>query len=78
MVTRCEVCGSEASKTFEVVADGKRHVFDTVECALGVLAPRCEHCRSHILGHGVESDGKMYCCAHCAHAGRSDDRIFIG
>jgi DNA-directed RNA polymerase subunit RPC12/RpoP len=32
-----------------------------------VLAPRCDHCGGKILGHGVESDGTIYCCAHCAH-----------
>jgi len=24
------------------------------------------HCGCRILGHGVEANGKMYCCAHCA------------
>jgi hypothetical protein len=31
-----------------------------------MLAPRCEHCETRIIGHGIEADGIMYCCAHCA------------
>jgi hypothetical protein len=35
-----------------------------------MLAPTCEHCGCRIIGHGVEADGRMFCCAHCAeHAG---------
>jgi hypothetical protein len=25
------------------------------------------HCGCRIIGHGVEDDGKFFCCAHCAH-----------
>ncbi len=30
------------------------------------MAPICEHCRVQIVGHGVEVDGRWFCCAHCA------------
>jgi hypothetical protein len=30
------------------------------------LAPRCEHCGCMIIGHGLEADDKIFCCAHCA------------
>jgi DNA-directed RNA polymerase subunit RPC12/RpoP len=30
------------------------------------LAPRCERCNCRIVGHGVEVEGRFYCCAHCA------------
>jgi len=63
----CEVCGNEYAMTFEVVAAGARHVFDSFECAIQALAPRCEHCGCRVIGHGVEERGKFYCCAHCAH-----------
>jgi len=26
----------------------------------------CEHCQCHVLGHGVEVEGHILCCAHCA------------
>jgi len=64
----CEVCGNEYDKAFQVVLEGgATHVFDSFECAIQALAPRCESCGVRVVGHGVESDGHMYCCAHCAH-----------
>ena len=30
------------------------------------LATVCEHCQVRIVGHGVEVEGRFYCCAHCA------------
>jgi len=64
----CEVCGNEYDKAFEVVAAGKHHVFDSFECAIQALAPRCAHCGCRVIGHGVEAGGKTFCCAHCASA----------
>jgi hypothetical protein len=62
----CEVCGNEYDKSFEVTMQGASHVFDSFECAIHALAPRCEHCGCRIVGHGVEAKGSIYCCAHCA------------
>ena len=69
-MARCEVCGNDYYLSFEVVAAGKRHVFDSFECAIQKLAPICDHCGCRIVGHGIEANGTFYCCAHCArHAG---------
>jgi hypothetical protein len=62
----CEVCGNEYDKAFHVVTDGTTHVFDSFECAISALAPRCAHCHCRVIGHGVEKQGTIYCCAHCA------------
>jgi hypothetical protein len=62
----CEVCGNDYDKSFEVVARGERHVFDSFECAIHAMAPRCAHCGCMIIGHGVEGQGTMFCCANCA------------
>jgi hypothetical protein len=62
----CEVCGNEYAKAFDVVFDGETHTFDSFECAIHALAPKCAHCDCHVIGHGVEADGKIYCCSHCA------------
>ena len=35
-------------------------------CALFALAPECAHCGCRVLGHGLEKDDKIFCCAHCA------------
>jgi hypothetical protein len=65
----CEVCGNDYDKSFEVTMQGASHVFDSFECAIHALAPRCEHCGCRIVGHGVEASGAIYCCAHCAEQG---------
>ncbi|HEX6636367.1 MAG TPA: hypothetical protein VF033_01820 [Steroidobacteraceae bacterium] len=63
---KCEVCGNEYDKAFTITQGGASHVFDSFECAIHALAPVCAHCECRIVGHGMESDGKFYCCAHCA------------
>jgi len=74
----CEVCENEYDKAFEVVVAGKHHTFDSFECAIHALAPVCPHCNCRIVGHGVEADGQIYCCVHCARtAGKTQlkDRV---
>lgn len=63
---RCEVCGNNYDKTFEVTIGNENHIFDSFECAIQALAPQCSHCSCEIIGHGMEKDGKFFCCAHCA------------
>jgi len=63
---RCECCGNDYDKAFQVVVQDKTHTFDSFECAVQVLAPTCKTCGCRIIGHGVEADGDFYCCAHCA------------
>jgi hypothetical protein len=65
-MARCDVCGNEYDKSFEVIAEGESHTFDSFECAIHMLAPRCAHCDCRVIGHGVEADNSIYCCAHCA------------
>ena len=65
-MARCEVCGNDYDKSFEVIADGESHTFDSFECAIHLLAPKCAHCDCRVIGHGVEADNSIYCCAHCA------------
>lgn len=62
----CETCGNDYDKAFEVLKDGQRHTFDSFECAIHALAPDCLHCGVKIIGHGMEKDGRFFCCAHCA------------
>ncbi len=64
---RCEVCGNEYDKAFRLVGPGgEEHVFDSFECAIHAVAPTCEHCGCRVIGHGVESGERIFCCAHCA------------
>lgn len=63
----CEVCGNQYDKAFQVTtADGRGRTFDSFECAIHALAPTCNHCGTRVVGHGVEADGRIFCCAHCA------------
>ena len=71
----CQVCGNDYDKAFEVIVAGRAHVFDSFECAIHALAPRCAQCGTTIVGHGLESQGKYFCCAHCAkHHGETELR----
>jgi hypothetical protein len=78
MMARCEVCGNDYDKAFEVILAGRSHTFDSFECAAHALAPRCAHCGCAIIGHGVEAHDAIYCCAHCARESgvtAIDDRV---
>jgi len=75
---RCDVCGNDYDKAFQVISGGRQMTFDAFECAIHALAPRCGHCECMIIGHGVEAGEAIFCCAHCARqAGESGlkDRV---
>jgi hypothetical protein len=61
----CDQCGNDYDKSFTIELGGRRSTFDSFECAIERLAPRCAHCKCRIIGHGVEEDGAIYCCDHC-------------
>jgi hypothetical protein len=63
---KCETCGNEYEKSFEITREGQLHMFDCFECAIHALAPVCANCGCRIIGHGVESDDRCFCGAHCA------------
>lgn len=63
---KCDSCGNEYDKSFQLTIQGKTYTFDSFECAINTAAPVCGHCGVRIIGHGVEKSGKIFCCAHCA------------
>lgn len=65
-MAQCETCGNDYKNAFEVVMNGESHTFDSFECAIEALAPRCRHCGCRVIGHGIDGNGQTYCCAHCA------------
>ena len=67
-MAKCDSCGNDYDKAFQVSKGGKSYTFDSFECAIHKLAPTCEHCKMRIIGHGLEADGRMFCCDHCAEA----------
>lgn len=62
---KCDSCGNEYEKCFEILTVDRRYVFDCFECAINTLAPHCAQCGTKIIGHGVEAEGKIYCCSSC-------------
>lgn len=72
---QCETCGNDYDKAFQVTMNGKTHTYDSFECAIHALAPVCAHCSIRIVGHGIESGGRFYCCDHCATT--STDRVTV-
>ncbi len=62
----CDQCGNDYDKTFQVTMGNATHTFDSFECAIAKVAPRCSVCSTPIIGHGLEADGTFYCCDHCA------------
>lgn len=67
-MSKCETCGNDYHDTMTVTLRGQTHTFDSFECAITALAPRCENCGCRIIGHGMEAGGRFFCCAHCAAA----------
>ena len=65
-MARCDLCGNDYDKSFQLSMGGKTHTFDSFECAIHMLAPACSHCGCKIIGHGLEAAGKFFCCDHCA------------
>jgi hypothetical protein len=62
----CAHCGNDYDKAFQIVIGGQTWTFDSFECAIQKVAPRCAHCGCSIIGHGLEAKGSMFCCQHCA------------
>jgi len=62
----CDVCGNDYDKAFQITRRDQTMTFDSFECAIQALAPVCAHCGCKIIGHGLESDSAIFCCAHCA------------
>lgn len=63
----CSACGNTYDRTFDIrTFDGRALTFDSIECAASMVAPLCERCGTLILGHGVQVDADIFCCANCA------------
>lgn len=64
----CDVCGNEYRHPLLISVEGRpgRGVYDSFECAITGHAPRCAECGTVIIGHGVQADEVVFCCAACA------------
>ncbi len=62
----CAVCGNAYDKLMEINYQGRREVFDSFECAIHSMAPKCAGCGLSVIGHGTQVDEVIFCSAHCA------------
>ena len=64
----CDRCGNTYDAPLVITVHGRPEpgVYDSFECAIASLAPRCAMCGTTIIGHGVQTDGRTYCCAACS------------
>lgn len=70
----CEVCGNNNGQCFEVRLGGERHVFDSFECAMRALTPRCGYCGCQLIGHGIVVGNTIYCSHQCANDDTASER----
>ena len=52
-MARCETCGNDYDKAFQVSMNGATHTFDSFECAIHALAPRRGPCARRGLREAV-------------------------
>ncbi|MDN6556755.1 MAG: hypothetical protein L0K74_09695 [Acidipropionibacterium acidipropionici] len=71
----CQVCGNDYDRPLAVTQGNRSGIYDSFECAIHEMAPRCMHCGCQILGHGVQVDSEIFCCAHCASSATGDTAV---
>ena len=54
-MARCDTCGNDYDKAFQVTMGDQTLTFDCFECAIHALAPHCSACGCRIIGHGLEA-----------------------
>lgn len=64
--TRCENCGSNIEKDYILFINGAEFFFDSFECAVNFVAPRCAHCNTVILGKSFQSGDQVFCTENCS------------
>lgn len=67
-IVRCEVCGNDRNQCFEVWLGSERHIFDSFECAMHALSPKCAYCNCQLSGQGLQVGNVLYCSSWCANA----------
>lgn len=65
-MNNCDVCNNTYKNPMQIIKDNKTYTFDSFECAIHLLAPKCNHCGCRVIGHGVEDSDTLFCCANCA------------
>lgn len=63
---RCVNCGVNIEKDYILFINGAEFTFDSFECAVNFVAPRCANCNTIIMGHGIKSAEDIYCSTFCS------------
>lgn len=66
MIKECENCGQQHDNAFVILKDGRELTFDSFECAISFIAPRCFHCSQLITGRQVTHEGEVFCSTACS------------
>ena len=62
---RCIKCGLTIEKDYILFINGTEFTFDSFECAVNFVAPRCANCNSVILKDGIQISEAKYCNHFC-------------
>lgn len=63
---RCINCGLNIEKDYILFINGKEFIFDSFECAINFVAPRCAHCNSVIVSREIRHSDEIFCSASCS------------
>ena len=63
---RCMNCGLNIEKDYILYINGTEFTFDSFECAINFVAPRCNHCNSIIIGRGIKHLDEIFCSFDCS------------
>jgi len=78
----CEVLGNDYDKPMQITVGASVHTFDSFECAMHALAPRCEQCGCRAVGTRDRGPGEhLLLRALCSQGGRKRSvrpRIAVG
>jgi hypothetical protein len=67
-IARCMNCGTNIEKDYILFINGSEFTFDSFECAVTFVAPRCSNCQTIIMGKGIHGRGQVFCSPACSHS----------
>jgi len=63
---RCMNCGLNIEKDYILYINGTEFTFDSFECAINFVAPRCSNCNTIIIGRGIKYSDEIFCGQNCS------------
>ena len=63
---RCVNCGVNIEKDYILFINGSEFTFDSFECAINFVAPRCLNCNTIVMGRGVQMGNDIFCSKECS------------